>query len=88
MTGFKRRDDMDTVEAIQFMRNTFEKTVEFTAGKAFNLTIERRINGKAWCYIPTPYGNTAVNETDYIVKLSDGSLRKYTCKAFEETYNL
>jgi hypothetical protein len=60
------------IEAMQFDRNNFNELVEFTNGKASNLTIEKRLDGRAWCYIDLT--GSPVYEGDYVIKDSFGSL--------------
>ena len=74
------------IEAIQFTRDNFDEIVKFTNGKAENFTIERCLNGKCFCEIPTLEGVMTANEKDYIIKGVNGEF--YPCKSdiFEKTY--
>lgn len=76
------------IEAIQFTRANWDEVVEFTKGAAINLTIEKCINGKATCIIPTLEGDHIASEFDYIIKGVRGEF--YPCKRdiFLETYEL
>lgn len=75
------------IEAIQFTRKNWDEVVEFTEGKACNLTIECCPNGKCQCIIPTLEGDHIANEFDYIIKGIKGEF--YPCKPdiFNETYS-
>lgn len=74
------------IEAIKFNRNNWNEIVEFTNNTAHTITIERRIDGKCTCIIPTLEGEHIANEGDYIIKGVKGEF--YPCKpdVFELTY--
>ena len=74
------------VEAIQFTRLNWEEIQQFTNNTAHTLVIERRINGKCTCVIPTLEGEYIANENDYIIRGVKGEF--YPCKpdVFELTY--
>ena len=74
------------IEAIQFTRLNWEEIQQFTNNTAHTLTIERRINGKCTCVIPTLEGEHIANENDYIIRGVKGEF--YPCKpdVFELTY--
>ena len=74
------------IEAIQFTRKNWGRVVEFTKGKARDLTIERRPDGKATCIVDTLEGFHIANEGDYIIKGVKGEF--YPCKPdiFVQTY--
>lgn len=76
------------IEAIQFTRANWDEIVEFTNGTACNLMIERCLNGKATCIIPTLEGDHIATEFDYIIKGVNGEF--YPCKKdiFLKTYDL
>jgi tRNA A37 methylthiotransferase MiaB len=75
------------IEAIQFNRSNWDAVKEFTNNTAHTITIERRIDGKCTCIIPTLEGQHIANENDYIIKGVKGEF--YPCKpdVFEMTYN-
>ena len=74
------------IEAIQFTRLNWEEIQQFTNNTAHTLMIERRINGKCTCVIPTLEGEHIANENDYIIRGVKGEF--YPCKpdVFELTY--
>ena len=74
------------IEAIQFTRLNWEEIQQFTNNTAHTLVIERRINGKCTCVIPTLEGEHIANENDYIIRGVKGEF--YPCKpdVFELTY--
>ena len=74
------------VEAIQFTRLNWEEIQQFTNNTAHTLVIERRINGKCTCVIPTLEGEHIASENDYIIRGVKGEF--YPCKpdVFELTY--
>ena len=74
------------IEAIQFTRLNWEEIQQFTNNTAHTLVIERRINGKCMCVIPTLEGEHIANENDYIIRGVKGEF--YPCKpdVFELTY--
>ena len=74
------------IEAIQFTRLNWEEIQQFTNNTAHTLVIERRINGKCTCVIPTLEGEHIANENDYIIRGVKGEF--YPCKPdiFELTY--
>lgn len=75
------------IEAEQFTRNSFDDIKLFTNGTAHSLTIERRMNGKCTCIIPTLEGEHVATENDWIIKGVKGEF--YPCKPeiFEMTYD-
>ena len=75
------------VEAIEFRRNDWDRVLEFTNGAAHSLIIERRINGKCTCIIPTLEGEHIATEGDYIIRGVKGEF--YPCKPdiFAQTYD-
>jgi hypothetical protein len=74
------------IEAIQFTRINWDEIKEFTNNTAHTISIEKRINGKCTCIIPTLEGQHIANEDDYIIKGIKGEF--YPCKpdVFELTY--
>lgn len=66
------------IEAIQFTRLNWEEIQQFTNNTAHTLVIERRINGKCTCVIPTLEGEHIANENDWIIKGVKGEF--YPCK--------
>ena len=76
------------IEAIQFNRSNWEEIQTFTNNTAHTITIERRIDGKCTCIIPTLEGQHIANEGDYIIKGVQGEF--YPCKPdiFELTYEI
>ena len=75
------------IEAMPFERGRWKDLLEFTNNTAKDLTIERRINGKATCVIPTLEGQHIANEGDWIIKGIKGEF--YPCKPdiFVMTYD-
>ena len=82
----KYRKKPVVVEAIIFTRNTWKEVVAFTDNTAFDMTIEKRMDGKCTCVIPTLEDNHTANEGDYIIRGVKGEF--YPCKPdiFEMTY--
>lgn len=74
------------IEAVLFTRNNYEEVKTFTNGTVHSLTIEKCIDGKATCIIPTLEGQHIATEGDYIIKGKIGEF--YPCKpeAFALTY--
>ena len=74
------------IEAIQFTRENWQDVLMFTEGQAHTLTIEKRIDGKCTCIIPTLEGQHIANEGDWIIRGVQGEY--YPCKPdiFEMTY--
>ena len=74
------------IEPTQFTRLNWEEIQQFTNNTAHTLVIERRINGKCTCVIPTLEGEHIANENDYIIRGVKGEF--YPCKpdVFELTY--
>ena len=74
------------IEAILFTRLNWEEIQQFTNNTAHTLVIERRINGKCTCVIPTLEGEHIANENDYIIRGVKGEF--YPCKpdVFKLTY--
>lgn len=74
------------IEATNFTRETFDSVKDFTNGTAHSFTIERRINGKCTCIIPTLEGEHIATEGDWIIKGVHGEF--YPCKPdiFVKTY--
>ena len=74
------------IEAANFTRETFDFVKDFTNGTAHSFTIERRIDGKCTCIIPTLEGEHIATEGDWIIKGVNGEF--YPCKPdiFEKTY--
>lgn len=66
------------IEAIEFTRLNWEEVKEFTNNAAHTLMIEKRINGKCTCIIPTLEGEHIANENDWIIKGVKGEF--YPCK--------
>ena len=85
-TMAKFRKKPVVIEAVQFTRANWEAVQLFTEGKAHALTIERRMDGKCTCIIPTLEGEHIANEGDWIIKGVQGEF--YPCKPdiFEQTY--
>lgn len=75
------------IDAIQFNRNNWEEVKQFTNNTAHTITIERHIDGKCTCIIPTLEGQHIANEGDYIIRGVKGEY--YPCKPdiFEATYD-
>ncbi|AGO49530.1 hypothetical protein Phi4:1_gp117 [Cellulophaga phage phi4:1] len=84
MTKFRKKPVV--IDAIKFTRNTFDEVKAFTEGQAHTLSIERSINGKCTCVIPTLEGPMTASENDWIIKGVSGEF--YPCKPdiFEKTY--
>lgn len=82
----KYRKQPVEVEAVQFTRNNWDEVVKFTEGKACHMTIERCIDGKCECIIPTLEGDHIASEGDFIIKGVNGEF--YPCKPdiFWKTY--
>ena len=76
------------IEAVKFTRSNFDEITSFTKGTAHSFTIERRMNGKCTCIIPTLEGKHIATENDFIIKGVNGEF--YPCKPdiFEKTYEL
>ena len=76
------------IKAVRFVRDNFEEIKSFTNNTAFDFYIERSMNGKAYCTIPTLEGQHKATEGDYIIKGVKGEF--YPCKPdiFEMTYEL
>jgi len=74
------------IEAVQFTRMNWEAVQSFTQGEAHTLTIEKRMDGKCTCIIPTLEGQHIATEGDWIIKGVQGEY--YPCKPdiFEQTY--
>ena len=74
------------IEPTQFTRLNWEEIQQFTNNTAHTLVIERRINGKCTCVIPTLEGEHIASENDYIIRGVKGEF--YPCKpdVFELTY--
>ena len=74
------------IRAVQFTRDNFEEIQEFTHGLAKGFTIERCLNGKRWCTIPTLEGDHTALEGDFIIEGVKGEF--YPCKPdiFKQTY--
>jgi len=74
------------IEAVQFTRNNWDEVKDFTNQTAHSLTIEKRINGIAYCIIPTLEGQHKATEGDWIIKGVKGEF--YPCKPdiFNMTY--
>ena len=84
MAKFRKRPVV--IEATIFTRETFEFVKVFTNGTAHSFTIERRLNGRCTCIIPTLEGEHIATEGDWIIKGIKGEF--YPCKPdiFEKTY--
>jgi hypothetical protein len=82
----KYRKKPVVIEAVIFNRELFDLVEDFTRGTAHSFGIERRINGKCTCIIPTLEGQHIANEGDYIIKGVKGEF--YPCKPdiFKMTY--
>lgn len=74
------------IEAVQFTRESWAKVQSFTDGKAVNMTIERRPNGKCYCHVLTEIGTALVNEGDFIVETSPGFFKPIPERFFTERY--
>jgi hypothetical protein len=74
------------IEAVQFTRNNWDEVKDFTNQTAHSLTIEKHINGIAYCIIPTLEGQHKATEGDWIIKGVKGEF--YPCKPdiFNMTY--
>lgn len=66
------------IEAEIFSRNFWDDIVSFTEGKATNLTIPKKLFGKATCTIETLEGTMIATEGDYIIRGLRGEY--YPCK--------
>ena len=88
MVPRKYRKQPVEVTAIRFSRDNFENVKEFTGGSARDLFIERCINGKCTCVIPTLEGDHIATEGDFIIRGVKGEF--YPCKpdVFFRTYEL
>jgi hypothetical protein len=82
----KYRKKPVVVDAVKFTRLSFEIVKDFTNETAHSFTIERRMNGKCTCIIPTLEGQHIATEGDYIIRGVHGEF--YPCKPdiFEKTY--
>ena len=82
----KYRKKPVVIEAVQFTRNNFEEIKEFTNNTAHTLRIEKRMDGKCTCMIPTLEGEHIASEGDYIIRGVGGEF--YPCKPdiFHKTY--
>ena len=82
----KYRKKPVVIDAIKFTRDTFDLVKNFTNETAHSLVIERRINGKCTCIIPTLEGEHIATEGDFIIKGVHGEF--YPCKPdiFIKTY--
>lgn len=78
------------IEAIQITRETFFKELKDFCGDdiCYDLSIEKCINGKAYCWVHTIEGEMQATEGDYIIKGLRGEF--YHCKQniFEKKYEL
>ena len=76
------------IEAVKFTRSNFDEIKSFTNGTVHSFTIERRMNGKCTCIIPTLEGQHIATENDFIIKGVHGEF--YPCKPdiFDKTYEL
>lgn len=74
------------IDAIQFTRDNWEAVQSFLEDKEHILIIERKIDGKCTCIIPTLEGQHIATEGDWIIKSVNGEF--YPCKPdiFEKTY--
>lgn len=74
------------IEAENFNRDRWEEIVEFTGGKARDLTIIRSPFAKATCMIDTLEVEHIATEGDWIIKGIKGEF--YPCKPdiFDKTY--
>jgi hypothetical protein len=84
----KYRKKPVVIEAIKFTRDNFQEIRDFTDYQAHSFTIERRIDGIAYCIIPTLEGQHMATEGDFIIKGIKAEF--YPCKpdVFEQTYEL
>jgi hypothetical protein len=84
MAKFRKKPVL--IDAVQFTRDNWEEIKSFTQGTAHSLTIERRMDGKCTCTIPTLEGKHIATEGDWIIKGVEGEY--YPCKPniFELTY--
>jgi len=82
----KYRKKPVVIDAIKFTRDAFDLVKNFTNETAHSLMIERRINGKCTCIIPTLEGEHIATEGDFIIKGVHGEF--YPCKPdiFIKTY--
>lgn len=76
------------VEAMQFKRSEYNELNSFCNNKLNKLTIERRLNGKAYCYLYIDNGKSVVsiNENDYIIKLNEEDYLVMNEKLFNDRY--
>lgn len=76
------------IEAIRFTRSNFEDIKYFTGGKAKDMFIERRPNGKCTCVIEILEGDLTATEGDFIIRGIKGEF--YACKpdVFFQSYEL
>ncbi len=87
MARFRKRPVV--IEAIQFSRNNWDDVRAFTNNAAYDLKIEKRINGLATCdlYVSADYCYP-LNESDWIIKDELGGLKPCSADVFEQTYEL
>lgn len=88
MSPHKYRKQPVEITAIRFVRDNFEDIKAFTGGLARDLFIERCINGKCTCVIPTLEGEHIATEGDFIIRGIKGEF--YPCKpdVFFKSYEL
>ncbi|MFV0351212.1 MAG: hypothetical protein ACK5JF_02725 [Oscillospiraceae bacterium] len=82
----KYRKKQLEIEAVQFTRHNWEEVRAFTNGTAYALKIEKHIDGRCTCIIPTLEGQHIATEGDFIIEGFAGEF--YPCKPeiFAESY--
>ena len=76
------------IEAVKFTRSNFDEIKSFTNGTAHSLNIERRMDGKCTCIIPTLEGQHIATENDFIIKGVHGEFYPCNPDIFDKTYEL
>lgn len=84
----KYRKRPEEIEAIEFNRSNWEDVQSFTNNTAHTMTIERSLDGKCTCTLPTSEGDIIVNEGDFIIKGFNGGLYKVEFIRFNMVYEL
>lgn len=63
-----------TLSLMQFHRSNYQELKDFAEGSLSDLTIERRLNGKAYCILTNEESEQIINEGDYIAKTPYGKI--------------
>ena len=74
------------IEAIQFKRDNFAELQKFTGGKARDLRIEKRLDGKCTCRIESAGLELISYEGEYILKKGENEFFRMGRAMFEEIY--